>query len=152
MTGTTGCLGLQMSRIADDVHATYRFRRRHYRDEVNAGFDAESRIFWMRRDRRSKLRTLYEAVAKQLIFTSQARPIDLLAIERALEIQVNDPSYGRPTDTQVDAIYDDIHRKGQRSERGYRRPRFRTRRSAARAFSLHPGPGAQCTQDHVPFQ
>ena len=94
-------------RIADEVHATYRFRGKHYPDEVDAGFDAKSCVFWMRRDRRSKLRTLYEAVAKQLIFTSQARPIDLLAIERALEIQVSDPSFGRPADTQMDAV-DDI--------------------------------------------
>ena len=82
-----------------------------------AGWDEMTQIpeevsfFRMRRDRRSKLRTLYEAVAKQLLFTSEARPIDLLAIERALEIQVNDPSYGRPAGIQVDADNDDITEK-----------------------------------------
>ena len=98
-------------RFADEVHARYRFRRRLYRDDVDAGFDAKSRVFWMRRDRRIKLRTLYEAVAKQLVFTSEARPIDLLALERALEIQVDDPNFNVPADTQVDAIDDDITEK-----------------------------------------
>ncbi len=97
-------------RFADEVHARCRFRRRLYRDDVDAGFDAKSRVFWMRRDRRIKLRTFYEAVAKQLVFTPEARPIDLLALERALEIQVHDPSFGRSTDTQMDAI-DDIEEK-----------------------------------------
>ena len=97
-------------RFADVVHARYRFRRRLYRDEAEAGFDAKSRVFWMRRDRRIKLRTFYEALAKQLVFTPEARPVDLLALERALEIQVYDPSFGRPADTQMDAI-DDIGEK-----------------------------------------
>ena len=98
-------------RFADAVHARYRFRRRLYRDDVDAGFDVKSRVFWMRRDRRIKLRTLYESVAKQLVFISEARPIDLLALERALEIQVDDPNFSLPTDTQVDAIDDDITEK-----------------------------------------
>ena len=91
-------------RFADEVHARYRFRRKLYRDDVEAGFDANSRVFWMKRDSRIKLRTFYEAVAKQLVFTPEARPIDLLALERALEIQVHDPSFRCPADTQMDAI------------------------------------------------
>ena len=98
-------------RFADEVHARYRFRRRLYRDVVDAGFDDKSRVFWMRRNRRIEQRIFYEAVAKQLVFTSEARPIDLLALERALEIQVDDPSFGRPADTQVDAIADGIAEK-----------------------------------------
>ena len=102
--------GIAEIRFADEVHARYRFRRKLYRDDVEAGFDAKSRVFWMKRDRRIKLRTFYEAVTRQLVFTSEARPIDLLALERALEIQVHDPSFGRPADTQMDAI-DDVVEK-----------------------------------------
>ena len=98
-------------RFADQVHASYRFRRKFYRDEVDAGFDAKSQIFWMRRERRTKPSSLYEAVAKQLVFTSTARPIDLLALERTLEFEVNDPSFGRPTGTETDAIDDTITEK-----------------------------------------
>ena len=97
--------------FADEVHATYRFRSKLYRDEVDAGFDAMSHVFWMRRERRTNLSSLYEAVAKQLVLTSAARPIDLLALEGALELEVNDPSFAPPAGTELDAINDNITEK-----------------------------------------
>lgn len=53
-------------------------------------------------------RRLYESVARQLIFKPAARPIDLLALERAVEMEISDPSFGRPTGFQSDADDDDI--------------------------------------------
>ena len=141
----------RLSRITDicfanDIHATYRFRGKLYRDEVDAGFDAMSHVFWMRRERRTNLSSLYEAVAKQLVLTSAARPIDLLALERALELEVNDPSFGRPAGTELDVSNRQHHGEGRWPNRAFRGRRFRAWRSSVRAFSLRPGRIAQFAQ------
>ena len=41
--------------------------------------------------------SLFEAIAGQLVFKTTARPIDLLALERALTLEIHDPSFGRST-------------------------------------------------------
>ena len=88
-------------RFADEVKARYRFRRKPYQLEVDAGFDPESGIFWMKRNHGTGLSSLYESVAKYLVFKPIARPIDLLALERTVELEINDPSFGRPAGVRL---------------------------------------------------
>ena len=83
-------------RFADTVEAHYLFRGRLYPVQADGGFDPESGTFWMKNDRGVGLSSLYEAIAAQLVFKSSARPVHCLALERALELEIRDPSYGRP--------------------------------------------------------
>jgi hypothetical protein len=89
-------------RFADTVEARYRFRGRFYPVSVDGGFDSESGTFWMKNARGVGLSSLYEAIAAQLVFKSSARPVHCLALERALELEIRDPSYGRPHGTTPD--------------------------------------------------
>ena len=50
----------------------------------------------MKRGHGIGLSSLYEAIAAGLVFKLIARPIDLLALERAVELEIHDPSFGRP--------------------------------------------------------
>lgn len=84
-------------RFAVEVEARYHFRRKPYPVEVDAGFDPASGIFWMKRDHDIGPSSLYEAIAAQLVFKPAARPVHLLALERALKLEIKDPSFGRPT-------------------------------------------------------
>ena len=95
-------------RCAEKVEACYRFRGKHYSLEVNAGFDPGSDIFWAKQDRSIGHSNLYESIAAQLVFKPSARLIDLLALERAVGIDIQDPSFGHPTDTPVGPNDDDI--------------------------------------------
>jgi hypothetical protein len=83
--------------FAVQVEARYHFRRKPYPVEVDAGFDPTSGIFWMKRDHGIGPSSLYEAIAAQLVFKPAARPVHLLALERALKLEIKDPSFGRPT-------------------------------------------------------
>ena len=91
--------------FADKVEARYRFRRKSYPFEVDVGFDPGSGIFWMKQNHCIKLRRFYESIAEQLVFKPSARPIDLLALERAVELEINDPTFGRPTAPGSDPNY-----------------------------------------------
>jgi len=46
-------------------------------------------------DRDIKLSSLYEAIAAQLALKPSARPVHCLALERALDLEIRDPTYGR---------------------------------------------------------
>ena len=83
--------------FADDVEARYRFRRKPYLVRVAAGFDPGSGVFWMRSGPGFGKGNLYESLAGQLVFKPEARPIDLLALERAVGLEIDDPSFGRST-------------------------------------------------------
>jgi hypothetical protein len=89
-------------RFADTVEARYRFRDRLYPVRADGGFDPESGTFWMKNGRGVGFSSLYEAIAAQLVFKSSARPVHSLALERALELEIHDPSYGRPHGTARD--------------------------------------------------
>ena len=107
--------------LADTVRACHRLRRKRHWVSVKAGFDSESNIFWMEREREVEvgLSGLFEAIAAQLVFKSNARPVELLALERALKLEVDVPSYGRGrsvrsssdggTTTVDDAAQDEEH-------------------------------------------
>lgn len=85
-------------RVADTVEARYRFRRSLYVVQTDAGFDPDSGTFWIKSNRDDGLSSLYEAIAAQLVFKPSARPLDCLALERALGLEIRDRSYGRPSD------------------------------------------------------
>ena len=81
-------------RFAAIVEASYRFRGKRYEMEVDAGFDADSGTFWIEKTHAGALRNFYEAIAAQRIFKVAARRLDFLSLERALEIEIHDPSFG----------------------------------------------------------
>ena len=101
-------------RFAEDVEVHYRFRGRTYVLEVDGGFDPGSGIFWMKRDLSVGRRRLYELIAKQLVFKPMARPIDLFALERTVGLEIDDPSFGRPTvpGSSSDSHHDPAARDG----------------------------------------
>lgn len=80
-------------RFADKVEAHYRFRGRLYTVPAEGGFDPKSGTFWMKNGREVGLSSLYESIAAQLVFKPSARPLDCLALERALDLEIRDPSY-----------------------------------------------------------
>ena len=102
---------VQEIRYGKDVEVRYRFRRKLYLQKADAGFDPSTGIFWMKQGLGA--RRLYESVAKQLIFKPTARPIDLLALERAVELEIADPSFGgRPAGSESEASEDDTAAEG----------------------------------------
>ena len=99
---------VQEIRLAEEVVASYRFRGKSYALEVEAGFDPVSGIFWLRSGRDVGPSIMYESLAKQLVFRPAARPIHLLALERAVGLEIEDPSYGGPTGSGSGASYDGV--------------------------------------------
>ena len=85
--------------LAKEVEARYRFRRKPYLRNADAGFDPQTGVFWMKHGLGA--RKLYESVAKQLVFKLTARPIDLLALEHAVALEVADPSFERPAGSEA---------------------------------------------------
>ena len=94
-------------RFADKVEARYRFRNRLYPVPSEGGFDPASGVFWMKANRNARHGETYETIAAQLVFKPTARPVDYLALERAVELEVRDPSYGRPLAGAIDLEADD---------------------------------------------
>ena len=84
-------------RFAEKVEARHRFRGRAYSLYVSAGLDRDSGTFWIRQGQEIGSSSIYESIAQQLVFKPEARRIDLLALERTINLQVNDPSFGRPS-------------------------------------------------------
>ena len=72
--------------IADEVKARHRFLRRMYVTDVDAGFDRNSGIFWIRTKQIDDFGSVYTAIARQLVFTAEARPVELLALEEAINM------------------------------------------------------------------
>lgn len=86
-------------RVGEDVEVRFRLRGKLYPQKSDAGFDPGTGTFWIKQGGGAS--RLYETVAKQLIFKSMARPLDLLALERAVELEIADPSFGRPAGPQI---------------------------------------------------
>ena len=112
-------------RCADAVKSGYRLRGKAYSIVVSSGFDPSSHTFWMKRERAVEVEvsSLCEAIAAQLVFNPSGRPVELLALERALRLEIRDPSYRRGTSgmssseegrvTVDDAVQDeDCHESG----------------------------------------
>ena len=108
------------------VNAKFRLGRHAYDMSVDAGFDPDTGIFWVKERQQGARGSFYEAVAAQLIFKPVARPVDHLALERTLELEIQDPSFGRPvtpeaTDGEDGAdddaeVWDDEQEIGQATE------------------------------------
>ena len=103
--------------LADKVEARYRFRRKSYSQEVEAGFDFGSGILYMKRDHSIRHSSLYESLAKQLVFKPAARRIDLLALEHVVGLEIEDPSFGQPSGPGASANHDEnAVEEGRRDE------------------------------------
>jgi hypothetical protein len=83
-------------RCADEVTARYRFYGKSYALPVDAGFDPGSATFWIKQRPGRRISSIYEAIAAQLVFKAAARPLHFLALERALVLEIREPSFGRP--------------------------------------------------------
>ena len=105
-------------RCADNVKACYVFRKKRYPCPVDAGFDPDTAIFWTKCGDDIGNSNLYDTMAAQLFFKPSARPIDLLALERAVSLDFHDQSFGRPTVTRVDAKDDDVTKDDANGNRG----------------------------------
>jgi len=101
-------------RFAQDVQARYAFRRKHYRAPVDAGFDPVSGTFWIKEGQQDGVGGFYEAIAAQLVFKPTARPVHWLALERALRLEISDPSFGRPESWE--AIESEVEESGNDEE------------------------------------
>ena len=88
---------VQAIEFAETVVARYRFRGRLYEYRVDGGFDPKTGTFWINRKKKTDPSSLYEAIAQRLVFKSTARPIDFLALERSLNLEISELSVGRPT-------------------------------------------------------
>lgn len=84
-------------RFAQEVEGRYLFLSRKYTMSIKAGFDPSTGTFWIRKSQQDSLSSFCEAVAADLIFKSAARPVHLLALERALQTEIRDQSFGRPS-------------------------------------------------------
>ena len=100
------------------MKAYYRFRRKPYEVEADAGFDPDSCIFWIRRHLGVGDSSIYESVAKQLVFKPTARRIDLCALERAVQISVDHSSLGHPDESGSESIEDDNDEEGAAADPG----------------------------------
>ncbi|MEO3430708.1 HNH endonuclease signature motif containing protein [Pelagibius sp. CAU 1746] len=94
-------------RFADGVEARYRLRGKPYSISAAAGFDVTSGTFWIKKGREAGIGTFCEAIAAQLIFKTTARPVHLLALEKALALEVHDPTFGRPATAEAFAQDDE---------------------------------------------
>lgn len=82
-------------RFAESVEALYRFRHKDYRVRKTGGFDPSSRVFWMEKSQNADRSSFYETIAAQLVFRPSAPPLYYMALERALEIEIQETSYRR---------------------------------------------------------
>ena len=99
---------IEYIRFANEVKARYRFQGKSYQHDVGAGFDTETGTFWMKPDKNFGLSSLYEAIARQLVFTPAAKPRDHFMLERTLEMEIREQSYvGNNDVTASDATEDD---------------------------------------------
>ena len=93
--------------IADEVQASYRFRGKNYQIGVDGGFNPESGVFWIKNDGGDDLRKLYKEIAKRLIFKPAAKPIHHFALEHAVALEINDPSFALSTQRSISSNQED---------------------------------------------
>ena len=80
--------------FADEVNARFRLGRYTYDLATNGGFDRDSGAFWVKNSQQNTSSTFFETLAAQLIFRPVMRRVELLALERTLELEIRDPSFG----------------------------------------------------------
>lgn len=89
-------------RFAEQVEAAFRFHGRKYPWPVDAGFDRQSGVFWIKKDSQDTLSSFCESLAEHLVLRNSARPVDRLALQRALQMEISDPSFGRLNFTEAE--------------------------------------------------
>ena len=87
---------ISMVRTADRVEACYRFLGKDYSIDTDSGFDPESATFWIGRANQGRYSSFFETIAAQLVFETGTRPVDCMALERTLKLEIHDRSFGRP--------------------------------------------------------
>ena len=82
--------------LAETVDATYRLRRKSYHVPVDADLDPQTHVLWVSDRQRDVEGAFFQAVAGRCVFKPIARPVDLLALKRTLDLEVLDESFGKP--------------------------------------------------------
>ena len=80
-------------RTAKNVVAYYRFHNKTYDFPIDAGFDRESRIFWIREAQNTERRHFFDAIADQLIFKTSAPRVYYTSLERVLDVEIRDQNF-----------------------------------------------------------
>ena len=89
--------GINDIRMADDVEAHFLLRNKTFRCHVSAGLDPRTGVLWIQK-RDHDASDFIVTVAEEVVFKRSARPIDLLALRHALEMEIKDPSYAGEAD------------------------------------------------------
>lgn len=132
-------------RFAERVEACYRLRGKSYKVSADAGFDPGSGSFWIVQGGRAGLGTFCEAIAAQLVFKTTARPVHLLALEKALALEIDDPSFGRPAATGVSASGGSMEGEGEEVSR-------ESETRAADGNHANQGDTGEAVFGHSPFK
>lgn len=83
-------------RYASKIEVSHRFRKKLYLVEADAGFDPGSGVFWIKNDQDEELESFHESLASQLIFKPEAPRHVRFVLERVLDMEIEERSYGRP--------------------------------------------------------
>ena len=92
--------------VADEVEASYRFKGKDYRIGVDGGFDPGSGVFWIKNDGGDGPGKLYKEIAKRLVFKPAAQPIHHFALEHAVSMEINNPSFSRASPPSGSSDFD----------------------------------------------
>ena len=79
--------------VSTELKARYRFRRRVYDLNVDAGFDIQSKVFWIKFVSTPSSNELYKAIAKHRIFKPSALPMHHFMLEQAVNMELSEPSF-----------------------------------------------------------
>ena len=79
--------------VSTELKARYRFRRRVYDINVDAGFDVQSKVFWINFGSTPSSSKLYMAIAKHRIFKPSALPMHHFMLEKAVNMELSEPSF-----------------------------------------------------------
>ena len=79
--------------VSTELKARYRFRGRVYDLNVDAGFDVQSKVFWIKIGSTPSSNELYMAIAKHRIFKPSALPMHHFMLEHAVNLELSEPSF-----------------------------------------------------------
>ena len=79
--------------VSTELKARYRFRGRVYDLNVDAGFDIQSKVFWIKFGSTPSSGELYMAIAKHRIFKPSALPMHHFMLEQAVKMELSEPSF-----------------------------------------------------------
>ncbi len=79
--------------VSTELKARYRFRGKVYDSNVDAGFDIQSKVFWINSGSTSSSSELHKAIAKHRIFKPSALPMHQFMLEQAVNMEFSEPSF-----------------------------------------------------------